>query len=118
MQTEKDRAQRGRIAWNELVGKLQADILFNPTAHALKSCAETIFGLYEVATAGSEQRSTPTYIADCAEATDFRGKVWRYSEPSDTWCVVLEHGEGVANTSARSWQKLNYVYGPITLKDG
>jgi hypothetical protein len=69
-------------------------------------------------------RSTPQEHADCAEVTDSRGKTWRYSEPSDTWTLVVPwdypgwRDEGVMRGgtfphSARSWQRLEVECGPL-----
>ena len=64
-------------------------------------------------------RSTPADYHDLAAVTDSRGKQWKYSEPSDTWCLVTgDVGPGsVSLGSARSWQRLLHEFGPLTKAD-
>jgi hypothetical protein len=64
---------------------------------------------------GDAARSTPAEYRDCDIVTDSRREEWKYSEPSDTWCVVDNHmGPGsVSERSARSWQRLQAEYGPL-----
>jgi len=64
---------------------------------------------------GAAARSTPAEYRDCGTVTDKHGKEWKYSEPSDTWCVVDNHmGPGsVSARSAASWQRLQSAFGPL-----
>lgn len=64
---------------------------------------------------GDTARSTPAEYRDCDIVTDGRGEEWKYSEPSDTWCVVDNRmGPGsVSVRSATSWQRLQAEFGPL-----
>lgn len=58
-------------------------------------------------------RSTPPEYEDCAEVVSTKtGRTWRYSKPSDTWCLVLGP-QGVALSSSRSFDRLEHEYGPL-----
>jgi hypothetical protein len=67
--------------------------------------------------AGDAPRSTPTVVQDCDVMTDKCGEQWKYDEPGDVWCLVDNHlGPGSVNVrSARSWQRLQAEFGPLTL---
>lgn len=112
--THRNTARAARDQWAHQIGLWHAELMFNAVAAGVKELAERVFKVYEAAFAGNEGRSTPIYIADGAIVTDFRNTEWRYSEPNDTWALAA----GSGGHSDRSWQKLNYVYGPLTLKDG
>jgi hypothetical protein len=60
-------------------------------------------------------RSTPAGFPDCAEVTDSRGQTWRYSEPADVWNLVNGAAGMVVLSSARSFQRLQWEFGPLTL---
>lgn len=57
-------------------------------------------------------RSTPPEYEDCAEVVSRTGSTWRYSAPSDTWCLVLG-AQGVSLSSSRSFDRLEHEYGPL-----
>ena len=63
-------------------------------------------------------RSTPNEFRDYAIVIDQRGKEWKYSEPADVWRLITnELGPGsVSLSSARSYDRLNHEFGPLTRK--
>lgn len=59
----------------------------------------------------TEIRSTPDKYKDQYEIRDRQGRRWRYSEESDTWCLVLDNGT-LIRSSVRSFQRMVYEFGP------
>lgn len=57
-----------------------------------------------------DSRSTPATFRDCDVVTDRRGKEWKYSAPGDVWCLVDDR----LLSSARSWQRLQSEFGPLS----
>lgn len=60
-------------------------------------------------------RSTPDCFRDFSVVIDSRGKRWKYSAPADVWRLITgDLGPGsVSPTSARSYQRLEYEFGPL-----
>lgn len=56
-------------------------------------------------------RSTPTEFRDGDQVVSSWGSIWEYSAGGDVW-RLFERGITVA-TSARSYQMLQHVYGPL-----
>lgn len=62
------------------------------------------------------KRTTPEEWADCDQVRGSNGSIWAYSEPSDTWKMRQWDGT-VSLASARSWQRLQFDFGPLARVD-
>jgi hypothetical protein len=61
-------------------------------------------------------RSTPAEYPDCAVVVDRESREWVYSVPTDTWKYIDPSDGMTAPHSARSWQRLLFDFGPVTIK--